>query len=153
MITDPSNIRWICEGCMNNYESSTTVNKVHSSGNEIFFTCIVNCENIKSLIIEFHNILKNCLNKDNILSSNADIIPKIILYIDSPGGLIKDCFKFIDFIKIMKKNYKFELTTICCGGTASAATLIAIIGDKRYVTQLCIIMIHELFGGAIGSYT
>lgn len=150
-MTDLINISWLKQNSLKSYDIGKS-EKIYSNGNEIFFTCGINCDNMQTLLNEFHKVLKECLKKENMLNTN-NIVPIIWLFIDSPGGTVKDCFKFIDFIKIMKKNYTFELYTVCCGLTASAATLMAVIGDKRYVSSLSLIMIHELFGSSIGTYT
>ena len=135
------------------YSFGISSDRIKSINNEIYFTADVDGYSIEQLIREFHIVIQN-LNKTNTngLNVNKDK-KKIILYIDSPGGTLKDCFKFVDFIDIIKRVHNVHLVTVCTGMVASAATIMAIVGDERYVTENVTCMIHELFGGTIGTYT
>ena len=138
---------------MHNDKSAPTI--VKSFNDEIYFTAIVDCTSIESLIKEFYTVVQaqdkqQCAMLSN---GNAGAAKRITLYIDSPGGILKDCFKFIDFINIMKRVHKLHLVTVCTGLVASAGTLMAVIGDERYVSENATCMVHELFGGTIGTYT
>ena len=126
---------------------------VRSNNNEIYFTGGVSQSAIISLIKEFDTVLGNISKAQTTLLQSTQPAVEIILYIDSGGGVIKDCFKFIDYINILKKNHGLHLTTVCNGLIASAATLMALTGDKRYITTHSTYMIHELFGHAVGTFT
>ena len=132
--------------CFENCDNIRTVN------NEIFFTAEIDANSIEQLIKAFNNVIKNHATMFNSQSMREREL-LITLFIDSPGGTVKDCFKFIDFINTMRRIHHVHLVTVCTGLVASAGTLIALMGNERYVTRLAICMIHELFGGNIGTYT
>lgn len=71
----------------------------------------------------------------------------IILWINSPGGIVQNGFAIIDMIKIIGNN----LITINFGEAASMAGLISIVGHKRFITENAFWMFHDLAGGAVGS--
>jgi len=127
---------------------------VRSNNNEIFFNGGVTSVSINSLLTELDTVISKVTKAQTTLIQNTNNNPvEIILYIDSPGGSVKDCFKFIDHIDILKKNHNLNLTTVCNGIAASAGTLMALVGDKRYITRHSVYMIHELFGQSIGTFT
>lgn len=128
-------------------------NAVRSTNNEIYFNGEVNQVSIISLMKEIDSVLGKLTKAQNNLLQSTISPVEIILYIDSYGGTVKDCFKFIDHINILKKNHGLVLTTVCNGVVASAATLMALCGDKRYITKHSTYMIHELFSYSIGTYT
>jgi ATP-dependent protease ClpP protease subunit len=127
---------------------------VRSNNNEIFFSGGVTASSINSLLTELDAVISKVAKAQTTLIQNTNnSLVEVILYIDSPGGSVKDCFKFVDHIDILKKNHNLHLTTVCNGITASAGTLMALVGDKRYITRHSIYMIHELFGHSIGTFT
>ena len=60
----------------------------------------------------------------------AIFIP-IKLHLNSPGGEVKDAFVIVDIIL----KSEVPIYTIIEGESASAATLISVIGHKRYITE------------------
>ena len=147
------NLKWIgtnATSCAN-----TGTDYIYSINNEIYFNSDINELAINKLIKELNNVKNSIIDKNKQLlhSSNESNKIQIILYIDSPGGFLKDCFKFMDFIRIFKKNFNVHLTTIAMGMIASAATIIALSGDTKYITENCTCMIHELYAGQSGKYT
>lgn len=146
-------LKWSVPVSEKAYSFGISSDRIKAINNEIYFTSDVDGYSIEQLIREFHIVIQN-LNKTNSNGLNVNKEKKkIILYIDSPGGTLKDCFKFVDFIDIIKRVHNVHLVTVCTGMVASAATIMAIIGDERYVTENATCMIHELFGGTIGTYT
>lgn len=126
---------------------------VRHHNNEIFFYCGVNSDSINALINAVDSVIEGQMEKQKSLIKEDVANHKIVLYIDSYGGTIKDCFKFIDYINILKANHSIHLTTVCTGFVASAATLIALVGDTRYITKLTTYMLHELSCLSAGNYT
>jgi len=112
--------------------------------NEIMFTSDINPSSINFLL----RIISSISNLEELQRPKS-----IILYIDSPGGNLKDCFKFIDYILIWKKKYNIKLITVALGSIASAATLMHIIGDEKYITKNTECLIHELSFDTSGKYT
>jgi ATP-dependent protease ClpP protease subunit len=143
-------MEWICGAIDINTEESV----IRSYNNEITFASNVNAKSINDLIKIFDETI-NTIKTNNISSMskmNTDKIV-IVLYIDSPGGKLKDCFKFIDYIKIIKKIHNIKLITVGMGLVASAGTLMHIVGDEKYITENSQYMIHELYSGSAGKYT
>lgn len=78
-----------------------------------------------------------------------DIQPKpIYLHINSYGGGVFAAFAAIDFIQ----QSKIPIHTIIEGASASAATLMSVVGAKRYIRPHASMLIHQLsswFGGKL----
>jgi ATP-dependent Clp protease protease subunit len=73
----------------------------------------------------------------------------ISLYINSPGGYIKDGLAIIDTMNHIKN----DVSTICVGMAASMGAMILSAGQKgkRYALTNSEIMIHQPLGGAEGQ--
>lgn len=72
----------------------------------------------------------------------------IVIYINSPGGLVSACLAVYDTI-----NYiACDVSTVCVGQAASAAAFILASGTKgkRYALKNSRIMLHQISGGAEG---
>jgi len=122
---------------------------LYRSYNEIWFSCSVTNESINTLIKLMYEVLH-----DEKLSAYRESSKEIeiVLHIDSPGGSVNSLFKFVDFVKLLKKK-NIKLRTIINGRAASAATLMAIVGDVREITPHSHTMIHELSAVNHGYYT
>lgn len=84
----------------------------------------------------------------------SDIIesaqPKPIkIYINSNGGDIFGAIPLIDAIS----NCKIPVETYVEGIAASAASLISLVGHKRFITKNSFMLIHELRSGIEGTYS
>lgn len=81
--------------------------------------------------------------------ANEDPKKDIQLYINSPGGHIKDGLAIIDTINFIKPN----VSTICVGMAASMGAMILSSGakGKRYVLTNSEVMIHQPLGGVEGQ--
>lgn len=147
-------MRWVAPVPETAYTFGEEEDRVKSFNNEIYFTSEVDVGSIDSLIKELLTVIQR-LNQTQsaVFTCASGQRKRIILFIDSPGGTLKDCFKFVDFIEAIKKVHNIVFVTVCTGIVASAATLIALTGDERYVTGNVTCMIHELFGGTMGTYT
>jgi len=120
--------------------------KVFADENHIYFRCGVNQKSINKLIEIINN--KNNeykeLTKDNLLLS-CEPAP-LYLHITSFGGGVLSAFRAIDCIK----SSKLPIYTIVDGYAASAGSMIAVVGKKKYMTPSSYVLIHELstwFGG------
>jgi len=100
--------------------------------------------------------LKDCLHKLNSQyrdtkrkNPELKITPKpIYLHINSFGGGVFAAFAAIDFIK----QSEIPVHTIIEGASASAATLMSVVGAKRYIRPHASMLIHQLsswFGGKL----
>lgn len=139
-------------GLSDSYDFGETIkDRVRMVGNEIYFTSEVDAESIDRLVTLLVESIDSGSGNNSLVRREGPV--KVVLYIDSPGGLVKDCFKFVDTVDMLKRAGRLHLTTVSLGMVASAGTLMACIGNERYVTPNTICMIHELFGGNVGTYT
>lgn len=77
-------------------------------------------------------------------------VPKPIkIFINSNGGDIFAAIPLIDAIQ----NSKIPIETYVEGIAASAASLISIVGHKRFITKNSFMLIHELRSGIEGTYS
>lgn len=87
-----------------------------------------------------------------IMATSASLgIPKqpIYLHITSHGGAVHAAFSVIDCIS----QLPVSVHTVVDGFAASAATLISLAGEKRYMTPNAYMLIHELRSGVWGKMT
>lgn len=97
--------------------------------------------------------LKNKINELDTRSSVMQIQyhiepPPIHLHIQSNGGSLFHTLYIIDLIK----NINTPVYTYIDGFAASAATLISVVGKKRYMTKNSLMLIHQLSGSDSGKY-
>lgn len=78
---------------------------------------------------------------DNIIKQNKYF--KINMYIQSTGGSLLPTFALVDYIK----RSSIPIDTYINGFVASAATLISVSGNKRYITKNSLFLIHSLRAG------
>jgi ATP-dependent Clp endopeptidase proteolytic subunit ClpP len=118
--------------------------KIERDNNHIYFYSEVTRESIFELTM----LIKEA-EEESILTSyklNIDDVP-IYLHISSFGGSIYAAFNAIDIINACK----VPVYTIIDGATASAGTLISIIGKKRYIRPNAHMLIHQLSSGCWGK--
>jgi ATP-dependent Clp protease protease subunit len=112
-------------------------------GNHIYF----NSDVTKKSIFDLCQAL-NSVALDNIVTAtqfNIEPIP-IYLHINSNGGSVFAAFTAIDNIM----NCKVPVYTIIEGASASAATIMSVVGKKRYIRPNSYMLIHELRSGCWG---
>lgn len=104
-----------------------------------------NIDNIKKLMREY--LEKYLKAKSN--NTYATFTPKpLFLHIYSPGGDVHAGLSLYDFIN--EYNKTIPVYTVVEGLAASAATIISIAGNKRFITPNSYMLIHQLstyFGG------
>ena len=73
----------------------------------------------------------------------------VMLYINSPGGIVTSALAIYDTMNYLK----CDVSTVCIGMAASAASLLLSSGakGKRLVLPNAEIMIHQVMGGAEGQ--
>lgn len=115
--------------------------KVYATDNHIYFHSAVSKESVyklNDLIIKINKDVKKLINNN---SSMVEMSPKpIYLHINSYGGGVFAAFAAIDFIT----NSEIPIHTIIEGASASAATLMSVVGKKRYMTKHASMLIHQL---------
>lgn len=121
------------------------------SDNSIYFYCEVKTDTI----LDFNRKLRE-LDKRNYLDSISRqsifydniIIEPIVIYIQSPGGDVNAGFSAMDTIL----QCKSPIYTVIDGAAASAATLMSVVGTKRFITPHSFALIHQLSGNIMGNY-
>lgn len=113
--------------------------------NHIYFYDDVNTENcleLNKMIVELSKELQRH-------SLEYDTSPaKIYLHINSYGGELLACFSTVDYIR----NCPIPIVSIVEGCAASAATLLSVVCDERYMTPSSYMLIHQLRGGYWGKF-
>jgi len=138
------------DGLKRNFlEAPIDGDELYRERNEIWFSTSVSSKSINKLIKFIHEAIH-----DEKLSAYRDSEEffEIILHIDSYGGCVGAIFKFVDCVEQLKKK-KIRFRTIINGRACSAATLMAIVGDKKQMTKHSYSMIHELQCVAGGYHT
>jgi len=73
----------------------------------------------------------------------------VMLYVNSPGGVVSSALAIYDTM-----NYvKCDISTVCVGLAASAASLLLSSGakNKRFILPNAEVLIHQVMGGAEGQ--
>lgn len=128
--------------------SSKDTDEVDSVNNHIYFYSSVNRNTALKLckIIQKKNdaFREQYFNHRDI----ATITPQpIYLHINSYGGSVTAGFSIIDAILCSS----IPIYTVIDGCAASAATLISIVGKRRYINRHAIMLIHQLSSGLWGK--
>jgi ATP-dependent protease ClpP protease subunit len=74
--------------------------------------------------------------------------PIIHLHLQSPGGELLPSFYIADFIK----SLNVPVYTYIDSFAASAATIISVVGKKRFMSQNSLVLIHQLSTQMTGKY-
>lgn len=101
------------------------------------------CEMLKNQLNEMnHNgkIFKTTYNSEP---------PPINLHIQSGGGALMPTFYIVDLIESLET----PVHTYVDGFAASAASLMSVVGKKRFMTKNSMILIHQLSSGSKGKYS
>lgn len=126
-----------------------------SRENHVYFYTHIMKDTIVGLQQEVRAVLDNleaCALKARKMNFKVTY-PPIVLHLFSPGGSIFAAFTFIDFmIQLKKENKEVSFHSIIEGGSASAATLLSVTADKRFITENGYMLIHQLSSVAFGKY-
>ena len=122
--------------------------KVYRRGNDVYFNCDVTNENIKKLekmfseiIDEYKEFQEEVSVKSKFLVTFEKMEPKpIYLHITSIGGSLFHGFRAVDLIK----SCPIPVYTVVEGYAISAASLMAVVGKKRFIHENAYILIHQL---------
>ena len=107
------------------------------NNNDIYFYGPINSQSCQ----ELSEILLTLNTNAKIFSVNFGIDPPPInLHIQSEGGSLLNAFYVADLIN----NLETPVYTFIDGYTASAGSLISVMGNKRFMTKNSFIMIHQL---------
>jgi len=131
--------------------NDTTELNNDNNANEYYLYNDINMKSIQGLL----KFIKNAEKRwKSFLLQTYDLIenvePKPLkIFINSNGGEFFAAIPIIDAIK----NSKIPIHTYIEGIAASAASLISIVGHKRFITENSFMLIHELRGGVQGTYS
>ena len=127
-------------------ESSVSeVGIIQDINNDIYFYAPVT----QRSCFELKNKLMDLDAKSKIFQVQYKIDPPPIhLHIQSEGGSLYHTLYIIDLIRKMET----PVYTYVDGFAASAASLISVVGAKRYMTDNSLILIHQLSGSESGKY-
>jgi ATP-dependent protease ClpP protease subunit len=119
--------------------------KIQRFDNHVYFYSEVDREAIFEL-----NMLLREAEEENILTGHklslTEPIP-IYLHINSYGGSIFAGFDAVDYIT----SCKVPVYTIIEGCAASAATLMSVVGKKRFIRPNAYMLVHQLSSGCWGK--
>jgi ATP-dependent Clp protease protease subunit len=108
-----------------------------------FYDTITNLSSLK-----LNMTLKKLIEESLIHSIKNDCDPvPIKLHMNSPGGEIVGAFCVINTIE----QSKVPIHTIIEGEAASAATMISVVGHKRYINRNAHMLIHQIRAGFLGK--
>ena len=126
-------------------ETSSELGIIQDTNNEIYFYGPVS----QRSCFELKNKLNSLDTKSTIFHLQYKIDPPPIhLHIQSQGGSLYHTLYIIDLIE----NMKTPVYTYVDGFAASAATLISVVGKKRYMTKNSLMLIHQLSGADSGKF-
>jgi len=118
---------------------------IEVAGSRIFYYSEVNKDSVLELNKQLRDLSVRLLNVGN----SYDVpTPPIRLHINSPGGSLLDGLAAVDYIR----NCRVPVHTIIDGSAASAATLMSVVGTKRYIHRHSFMLIHQLSSGLFGKY-
>ena len=132
------------DDCDDDEDDFDMLRKLTRENNHIYFHAEVD----RGSIFEMIEYLRKC-ELDNIINAHKlciDEIP-IYLHINSFGGSIFDAMTGIDAIQ----SCKVPVYTIIEGSTASAGTLLSVVGTKRFMRPNAYMLIHQLSAGSWGK--
>ena len=125
--------------------SDSSENIVKANGNHIYLYSEIDRKTAYDVNHQIKSISNDLKTIKNIMTIPNNETP-IYLHINSYGGSVFDALSIIDTISNVPV-YSIE------GCAASAATLISVVCNKRYITKNSYMLIHELRSGIWGKYS
>ena len=117
---------------------------ITSVNNHIYFYCSVSKSSALSLNKEIRTVTRDLLTYSRKYGMNP---PPIYLHINSYGGSV---FAGLSIIDQIKEN-AIPIYSIIEGAAASAATMISVCCDKRFIKPNSYMLIHQLSSGFWGK--
>jgi len=116
------------------------------SENKIFFYS----DMTEQSALELNHLLHDLDQRLRTVSTTfEDYKPHIKLHINSFGGSLFAAMAVVDTIR----NLKSDVYTYIDGAAASAATIISVVGKKRYIGKNSMMLIHQLSTSAYGKFS
>jgi ATP-dependent Clp protease, protease subunit len=106
-------------------------------------------ERIIMLAEDFNDQMASIIVGQLLYLQSEDAEKEIKMYINSPGGSVTSMWSIIDTMNSIKP----DVSTVCIGMAASAASLTLAAGTKgkRFILPHSEVMIHQPLGGAEGQ--
>ena len=117
---------------------------ISSINNHIYFYCSVSKSSALSLNKEIRTVTRDLLTYSRKYGMNP---PPIYLHINSYGGSV---FAGLSIIDQIKEN-AIPIYSVIEGAAASAATMISVCCDKRFIKPNSYMLIHQLSSGFWGK--
>lgn len=121
-------------------------NLVEFSANNIFFYSTVSRPKILKLNKAIINLTSNI--RSRAFAFNSGEPDSIRIHINSYGGSVFAGLAAVDYIL----TSKVPVETVVEGCAASAATLMSVVGKKRYMHKNACMLVHQLSGHMWGKY-
>lgn len=119
------------------FKRGSTEDNSYVVDNNLYFNDDITMDTINKLTKQMRALQTKLVT----MGTNLNIEPPPIrLHITSNGGSVFAAFRAINCIK----SLSVQVHTIIDGYAASAATLISVCGDKRYINKYSNMLIHEL---------
>jgi ATP-dependent Clp protease protease subunit len=120
-------------------------NVVSVQDNKIYFYAEVSRPKILTLNKSIVRVANSIKNRSQVLQSED--VP-IELHISSYGGSVFSGFSAVDYIV----NSKVPVHSYIDGCAASAATIMSVVAERRYIHKHSFMLIHQLSSGMWGNY-
>lgn len=118
---------------------------IKSIGNKIYFYDCVSHLSILNLTEQIETVSRNIRT---LSIENGFEVPAIELHIGSYGGSVFAGFAGMEKIK----HNPIPIHTIVDGAAASAATMLSVVGQKRFMYKNSYMLIHQLSSGFQGKF-
>ena len=123
---------------------SVQSDQICAKGNDVYFHSPID----NSSAFRLNMVLKDTIREMQDLSTKYNIPPpRILLHINSPGGIVFGGLSIVDTIK----SSPVEIHSVCEGAVASAATFISVSCKKRFIRKHAFMLIHQVSGGIWGK--
>tara|TARA_R110000824_G_scaffold27426_10_gene93238 strand:- start:31465 stop:32091 length:627 start_codon:yes stop_codon:yes gene_type:complete len=125
---------------------SESKHRIESHNNDIYFYAEVTRTNNLTLNKKLDSMGMRYFNYSNSLG--MDTVAPLNLHINSYGGSVFAGFSSVDHIL----NCKVPVHTVVDGCAASAATIMSVVGDHRFMHKHAFMLIHQLSAGSWGKF-
>tara|TARA_R100000388_G_scaffold91773_1_gene74095 strand:+ start:470 stop:1090 length:621 start_codon:yes stop_codon:yes gene_type:complete len=120
--------------------------RVSAESNKIYFYSGVTRQDNLVLNKLLHSTGNKLRNTQNVLQLTEP--PKVYLHINSYGGSVFAGFGSVDYIR----NCSVPVVSVIDGCAASAATIMSVVAEERYMHEHAFMLIHQLSSGMWGKF-
>ncbi len=120
--------------------------RVSVEHNKIYFYSGVTRQDNLTLNKLIHTTGQKLFNIQNLY--NLDTPPKLNIHINSYGGSVFAGFGSVDYIR----NCPVPVVSVIDGCAASAATIMSVVAEERFMYEHAFMLIHQLSSGMWGKF-